>query len=71
MSIEFDSNSIKAKRTRHKYNERNRNLKKNYGITNEQYERMRHNQFGFCAICSDQDDGEQLVIDHDHDTGKR
>lgn len=50
---------------------RDRNLWKNYGITLSQYEAMKDQQNGVCAICSGLDpDGSDLSVDHDHDTGK-
>lgn len=50
---------------------RDRNLQKNYGITIEQFEYMRDQQNGVCAICSYPEiDGSELSVDHDHQTGK-
>ena len=37
-----------------------------YGLTEAEFEEMRHAQGGLCAICGL---GDKLVIDHDHDTG--
>jgi hypothetical protein len=51
---------------------RNNDLKRNYGITIEDYSRMFENQGGVCAICKRPGDGRwsQLCVDHDHVTGK-
>jgi len=49
---------------------RDRNLRKQYGITLEQYEEMRDVQNGVCAICNQPDPlGTDLAVDHDHETG--
>lgn len=51
-------------------------LKKLYGITLEDYDALVLQQKGLCAICSkppirnNQFKGEQLVVDHNHNTGK-
>lgn len=51
-------------------------LKRNYGLTLEQYEQMRSAQGGLCAICGTGDPGGRgghvgsFVVDHCHDTGK-
>lgn len=46
-------------------------LKKNYGITPEDYDSMFAKQKGVCAICSEADNEkrEYLCVDHDHATG--
>lgn len=48
------------------------NLKRNYQITPEDYERILVIQGGKCAICGRdrQEFPKPLVVDHDHDTGK-
>lgn len=43
-------------------------LKKNYGITLEKYDEMLAAQGGACAICTRPPSGQELVVDHDHDT---
>jgi hypothetical protein len=67
-------------RYREKYPDRLRNayLKKQYGITVEQYEEMLAAQGGACAICGRTEDGihprtgkpRRLAVDHCHDTGR-
>jgi hypothetical protein len=42
-------------------------LKHRYGMTREQYDELLAKQGGACAICRATED---LVVDHDHDTGK-
>lgn len=46
---------------------RNLNLVKNYGITIDDYDRMYEDKEGLCYICGRQ---RNLVVDHDHKTGK-
>ena len=50
-------------------------IKRRYGITWEDYERMLANQDGKCAICNHENANNKrtygrLFIDHDHETGK-
>lgn len=48
-------------------------LKKRYGMTIEDYERMLEEQGGCCAICGTDDPGVDtwsFCVDHDHITGK-
>jgi hypothetical protein len=47
---------------------RNYALKRNYGITLEDYLQMIKDQSGKCFIC--RIDTDKLVVDHDHKTGK-
>ncbi len=47
-------------------NKRNKNHEK-YGLTKEQYDEMKKEQKGKCAICGKT---KKLVIDHDHRNGK-
>ena len=48
-----------------------RQLRRRYGITQEQYDAMFRAQNGSCAICGGQSlDGKRLHVDHDHKTGK-
>lgn len=56
-----------------KYKARNRryDLKKKYGLTFEEYERLIAEQNGLCAICNlSESVHKNLVVDHDHATGK-
>ncbi len=48
---------------------RNSNLKREFGITIEQYETMLESQGNVCAICSDPI-GSRGGVDHNHSTGK-
>jgi len=45
-------------------------LKRNYGISLADYERMFKTQNGLCAICNKPDTKRRLSVDHDHKTGK-
>lgn len=50
---------------------RNRNYKKEYGITLEEYEAMFSAQGGVCLICLlPERSGKLLAVDHDHATGE-
>lgn len=43
------------------------NLRRNYGLTVDQFDAMSKAQGGRCAICGDQPS--RLVVDHNHSTG--
>lgn len=51
-------------------------LKRNYGLTLEQYREMLHEQAGVCAICGQPETCtykgkvRDLCVDHDHETGR-
>ncbi len=45
-------------------------LKRNYGITIEEYKDMYIKQNGLCAICEEPEQTISLSVDHDHITGK-
>lgn len=47
-------------------------LKKNYGITAQDFDQMRHAQKDLCAICQRHSSvcSRGLMVDHDHATGK-
>jgi Recombination endonuclease VII len=48
-----------------------RNLRKKYGITIEQYEQMLAEQGGVCFLCNKPPaEGKKLHVDHCHDSGK-
>src|SRR6185503_17418755 len=49
---------------------RERNLKRNYGISLKQYEWMETMQRGRCAICDQKEVSGRLRVDHCHKTGK-
>ena len=56
------------KRTRSdKRTQKDSDLRRTYGITIEDFEKMSQDQNGRCAICLKQ---KTLCVDHDHDTGK-
>jgi hypothetical protein len=52
--------------------ERNRHLKRTFGITAQDYDQMLANQNGGCAICgaTECSSGASLAVDHCHRTGK-
>ena len=46
-------------------------LKKNFGLTLEDYDNMLEYQKGMCAICGGVNkNGMRLAVDHNHDTGE-
>lgn len=47
-------------------------LKKNYGITLEEYQQMFESQDGNCAVCGKNQSNfkRMLAVDHDHSTGE-
>lgn len=50
---------------------RAQNLKKNFGLTIEQYDALLLAQGGTCAICREVcGTGKRLAVDHDHETGE-
>lgn len=59
-------------RERKKVWDRNSRLKKNYGLTLEEYDKMLKKQKGVCAICKQKAKRNHgnLVVDHCHDTGE-
>jgi hypothetical protein len=46
------------------------NLKKNYGITQEEYNALLENQNELCAICKSLPIDLNLNVDHNHNTGQ-
>lgn len=55
-------------RTDVKNRDRERSLRKNYGLTLSEYSGMAQAQRGLCAICSRR--AKCLCVDHNHSTGK-
>ena len=57
---------------RRKRKDRERRRKNLYGVSEEQWTEMKIRQDNRCAICSKHADenGQELAIDHCHDTGK-
>jgi Recombination endonuclease VII len=45
-------------------------LKRNYGLTLEQYNEMLAATGGFCPVCSDPLEGRNIHVDHCHRTGR-
>jgi Recombination endonuclease VII len=69
----FECKSCTCKRTstRQRGNiemHRRRHLKRAYGITPEKYDELLAQQHGLCALCGKPPDGENLMVDHDHET---
>jgi len=55
------------KRKQRRADQRDSNLIRKYGITAAEYDALKADQNGRCAICPET---ERLVVDHDHDTGR-
>lgn len=51
---------------------RNKHLKRNFGITLEEYDALLEKQDNHCEICprTPEENGRRLCVDHDHKTGK-
>jgi hypothetical protein len=58
----------------YKISHRNSKMKKQYGITLDEYNEMWASQKGCCAICgthqNEKNDGKSLAVDHNHETGE-
>lgn len=68
-SAQYEWNKRNPEKTKLAY--RRCMLKRRYGITLEEYEKMFAEQDGKCAICKGVcPTGRNLAVDHDHDTGK-
>jgi hypothetical protein len=52
----------------HFLNQRRSHLKRKYGISIKEYDRMFESQGGVCGICANPADGKELCVDHDHET---
>jgi hypothetical protein len=52
------------------FNQRNRNFRRKYGISEPDYQAMIASQNGACAICLNKDKGKRLAVDHCHKTGR-
>ena len=65
-------NAISKKwRQDHPDDTRKADLKRNYGLTLEEYNQMFVNQNGLCLICGQTEkSGKKLSVDHNHETGK-
>ena len=71
-----DCNSCRNEKRRATYKpgqNASQQLKSNYGITLDEYDRMAEAQDHKCAICHSTDpkgNGSRFAVDHDHKTGK-
>lgn len=60
----------KIRKDRTPEHNRRYNLKRCYGITPEEYDKMLREQGGTCAICRGTESVGRLAVDHCHSTGK-
>jgi Recombination endonuclease VII len=65
-----EANRRRSKASGHYRYQRPSNLKRLFGITQEQYDEMLASQGGVCAICGNLDPGRNLAVDHVHDDTK-
>lgn len=65
---EFRRKDCERKKVKYPY-QRGRHLKRRYGITEEDFQRMLEEQGGGCAICGLVQHDKPLHVDHDHNTG--
>ena len=63
--VEFET--LKRGRARRVLKNREKYLKSTYGMTTADYEELKRSQCGECEICTQEID---LVVDHDHVTGR-
>lgn len=49
---------------------KNSNLKRAFGITIDEYEKLLKSQGGVCKICGNKQNGKHLAVDHNHATNK-
>lgn len=60
-----------AQKTQHNANSRKNHLRRTFGLTLEQYDKMLADQNGGCAICAAPPSrGRSLAVDHHHESGK-
>lgn len=71
---ENDKRWYEQNKQRHKQSSFKAKLKKEYGITPQDYNALNKSQKGCCAICgctkADNSGGKRLAVDHNHETGK-
>ena len=72
---EVELAKVRARRYHHKHKDeeggnRDRHLRRKYGITLKEYDVLLEAQNGVCAICGGIDVGKKLAVDHCHETGK-
>ena len=53
----------------HREEKRGHKLKRRFGLSQEDYDRMFAFQGGVCAICGSPPNGRALAVDHGHDSG--
>lgn len=68
-----ECSKARVKRTQCPIRQRSNNLRRNYGITLEDYDNMLEEQGGTCMTCSSTPESQRygnLYVDHDHNTGQ-
>lgn len=69
---ECDKKRVKLRHQQNPERTKNNDLKRNYGITLQEHQKMYEQQNGLCSICKSEGDGRwnKLCVDHDHKTGR-
>lgn len=63
-------NTYKRLYEKNKPIQKNRALKRKYGLTLEDYQVLFEQQNGVCAICKETESYRMLAVDHNHETNK-
>lgn len=66
----YNSKYCKEWRETRKRSEKDKKVKSRYGITMDEFDVMKNNQGGVCAICNGKNNDRDLAVDHCHTTGK-
>lgn len=64
--------ALKEKYNKNKIRLKNNKLKRDFGITYDEYKQILNEQEGRCAICgkTEEENGKMLAVDHNHETMK-
>ena len=66
----YDAEIYLKHKAHHKKLNRIAHLRRTFNLTEEEYDHMFKQQTGLCLICDRTSPQENLMIDHDHTTGK-
>lgn len=68
--IEYSRSKQRSYQQRNPHVQKSSFLKRAYGLTIEDYERILNSQHGVCKICGSKDTYKKLAVDHCHTTGR-